>query len=76
MTLRRRGLVGCGRRPTVEERGAYNVQACTFNGPIDGRVLSVQCATAGVIRISSPTPTAARAAGLAHPDPCVRGCAK
>ena len=27
MTLRRRGLVGCGYRPTVDERGAYNVQA-------------------------------------------------
>jgi len=27
MTLRRRGRVGGGRRPTVGERGAYNVQA-------------------------------------------------
>jgi len=27
MTLRRRGRVGGGRRPTVDERGAYNGQA-------------------------------------------------
>jgi len=27
MTLRRRRLVGCGRRPTVGGRSAYNVQA-------------------------------------------------
>jgi hypothetical protein len=36
MTLRRRGLVGCGRRPTVDERGAYNVQAAGSTAQLTG----------------------------------------
>ena len=36
MTLRRRGRVGCGRRPTVGERSAYNVQAAGSTAQLTG----------------------------------------
>ena len=36
MTLRRRGRVGGGRRPTVGERGAYNVQAAGSRAQLTG----------------------------------------
>ena len=36
MTLRRRGRVGGGRRPTVGERGAYNVQAAGSTAQLTG----------------------------------------
>ena len=36
MTLRLGGRVGCGRRPTVGERGAYNVQAAGSTAQLTG----------------------------------------